>query len=79
MVDDRQLSKKHLNLFEPAVFYTESSEQPLEIVINNVTKNHIHGYISAAKYRAAELAAMTDSAPQPAAGGDNNTPQLRRR
>jgi len=80
MVDDRQLSKKHLNLYEPAVFYAETSEQPLELVINSVTKNHIHGYISAPKYRASELAAMTDgSVPQPAASGDSSSPQLRRR
>lgn len=80
MVDDRQLSKKHLNLYEPAVFYTETSDQPLEIVINSVTKNHIHGYISTPKYRASELAAMTgDGAPASAATSDVSMPQLRHR
>lgn len=80
MVDDRQLSKKHLNLYEPAVFYTENSEQPLEIVINSVSKNHIHGYISTPKYRASELAAMSsDAASVSAANTDNTSPQLHHR
>ena len=80
MVDDRQLSKKHLNLYEPAVFYTEGSEQPLELVINSVTKNHIHGYISTPRYRASELAAMSsDAAPTSLPNVDNNAPQLRHR
>ncbi|HWC18102.1 MAG TPA: hypothetical protein VG498_13865 [Terriglobales bacterium] len=75
MVDDRQLSKKHLNLYEPAVFYTDGSERPMEIVVNSVTKNHIHGYISTPKYRASELAAMTsDATPTSLPNNDNSTP-----
>jgi hypothetical protein len=57
LVDDRQLSKKHLNLYEPAIFYPAGDRQPVELVINGITKDHIHGYISAAKYNAAEIAA----------------------
>jgi hypothetical protein len=63
LVDDRQLSKKHLNLYEPVVFYPSEERQPVELVINSISKNHIHGYISAAKYRASELAAGSASAP----------------
>jgi hypothetical protein len=57
LVDDRQLSKKHLNLYEPAIFYPAGDRQPVELVIIGITKDHIHGYISAAKYNAAEIAA----------------------
>jgi DNA repair exonuclease SbcCD ATPase subunit len=57
LVDDRQLSKKHLNLYEPVVFYPSDERQPVELVINSINKNHIHGYISSAKYKAAELTA----------------------
>jgi hypothetical protein len=57
LVDDRELSKKHLNLYEPVVFYPSEERQPVELVINSITKNHIRGYISAAKYRASEVAA----------------------
>jgi hypothetical protein len=60
MVDDRQLTKKHLNLYEPAVFYP-SDERQVELVINSITKNHIHGYISAPKYRSSELAALASN------------------
>jgi hypothetical protein len=70
LVDDRQLSKKHLNLYEPAVFYPAGDRQPVELVINGITKDHIHGYISAAKYNAAEIAATagdsSDTAPNSA-------------
>lgn len=57
LVDDQQLSKKHLNLYEPAIFYPTGERQPVELVINGISKNHIHGYISAARYSAAEVAA----------------------
>jgi hypothetical protein len=40
------------------MFYTPDSPQAVEIVINEVSKDHIHGYVSAPKYRKSELAAM---------------------
>jgi outer membrane murein-binding lipoprotein Lpp len=58
LVDDRQISKKHLNLYEPAVFYL-GERQPVELIVNSITKDHIRGYISAPKYRASELASST--------------------
>jgi hypothetical protein len=56
-VEDAQVSQKHVNLFQPVMFYTSEQGRPVELVINNVSRNHIHGYISAPKYSAAELAA----------------------
>jgi hypothetical protein len=61
MVDDRSLTKKHVNLYEPAMFYVSDSDQPVQVVINSVTKNHIRGYISEAKYRPAQLTAMSQA------------------
>lgn len=58
MVDDRDLSQKHVNLYQPVMYYTPDSPQPVEVVINEVSKNHIHGYVSAPKYRKSELASM---------------------
>jgi len=80
MVEDAQLSKKHVNLFEPVVFYPSDQRQPVQLVINAIQKNHIHGYISAPKYTAAELAASS-SASQDAAGGkqDSENPGLKPR
>ncbi len=56
LVDDVQLNKKHVNLYEPVVFYAEDNGRPIELVINSITKNHIRGYVSAPKYSANELA-----------------------
>ena len=55
MVNDRNLSQKHVNLFQPVMFYMPDSPQPVEIVINDIGKDHIHGYVSSSKYRQSEL------------------------
>ena len=61
MVDDRDLVQKHVNLDQPVMFYMPDTEVPIQIVINEITKDHIHGYVSAPKYRKSELAAMDDA------------------
>ena len=61
MVNDRNLSQKHINLFQPVMFSTPDSPQPVEVVINDIGKDHIHGYVSAPKYRQSELASMSDA------------------
>jgi uncharacterized coiled-coil protein SlyX len=62
MVDDFKVSKKHVNVFEPVVFYTPESPSPVELVINSISKNHIHGYVSEPKYKASDLQAMAGGA-----------------
>jgi len=71
IVDDRSLTKKHVNLYEPAMFYTSDSDQPVQVVINSVTKNHIRGYISEPKYRPGQLTAMS----QAEAGQETDKPR----
>lgn len=61
MVDDFKVSKKHVNIDEPVVFYPGNEKMPVELVINSIGKNHIHGYVSEPKYRNADLQAMTNS------------------
>lgn len=56
IVDDRPLTEKHVNLYQPVTFYQPGLGQPIEVVINRISKNHIHGYVSAPKYNASELA-----------------------
>lgn len=68
MVDDRSLSQKHVNLYQPVMFYMPDSGQPVELVINSVTKDHIHGYVSAPRYRQSELASMSNANANPNAG-----------
>jgi hypothetical protein len=70
-LEDAQVSEKHVNLFQPVTFYTSEQGRPVELVINGITKNHIHGYISAPKYSAAELAANSSQA----ASGDGSAAQ----
>ncbi len=62
LVDDRNLSQKHVNLYQPLMFSTPDNPQPVEIVINDVSKNHIHGYVAASKYKQSELASMSSAA-----------------
>jgi len=62
LVDDRNLSQKHVNLFQPVMFSTPDNPQPVEIVINDINKDHIHGYVAASKYKQSELASMSTAA-----------------
>ena len=61
LVDDRNLSQKHVNLYQPVMFYTPDSPQAVELVINRISKDHIHGYVSMPKYRQSELASMSNA------------------
>ena len=70
LVDDSKVSKKHVNVYEPVMFYPDDEKAPVEIVINNITKNHIHGYVSAPRYRNEDLQAMANSG---ASGSDQTT------
>lgn len=68
LVNDVSVTQKHINLLQPTFFYAADSDQPVELVINSVTKDHIHGYVSAPKYRRSELTAANStgqSADQP--------------
>ena len=66
MVDDRNLTQKHVNLYQPVMFYQPDNGLPVEIVINEISKDHIHGYVSAPKYKQSELTAA--ATPDPDAG-----------
>jgi hypothetical protein len=75
-VDDAQLDKKHVNLFEPVTFLNTDSGQPVQLVINRITKDHIHGYVAEPKYKASELAASTGTTEAAAA---QSAPSARKR
>jgi len=61
IVEDRTLSQTHVNLYQPAMFYTLDSTQPADLVINNISKDHIHGYVSSPKFRQSELASIPNA------------------
>ncbi len=65
VVDDRNLSQKHVNLYQPVMYSTPDSPQPVEVVINDIGRDHIHGYVSAPKYRQSELASMSNPVSAP--------------
>jgi len=72
IVDDNQLTKKKVNLYEPVWIHTENESQPVQVVANRIDKDHIHGYVSAPKYKPSELA-TTALAP---VAGHSDTPPL---
>ena len=83
VVDDRNMTQKHVNLYQPVMFYTPDSPKPVEVVINSITKNHIHGYVSAPKYKSSELNAMANgqspASTTVATTNQNGDPTLRQR
>ncbi|MEK6397390.1 MAG: hypothetical protein V4734_04830 [Terriglobus sp.] len=47
--DDRNIEKKDKTLYEPIQFYSGKNPALFEIVVNNVAKNQISGYLSVPK------------------------------
>ena len=62
LVDDQKLQKKNVNLFEPVVIMTPERGQAVQLVVNQVGKNVVKGYISEPKFKAPQLAASAPSA-----------------
>jgi uncharacterized coiled-coil protein SlyX len=62
IVDDNKLTKKKVNLYEPIWIHTENDSQPVQVVVNRVEKDLVHGYVSAPKYKPSELAVNSTSA-----------------
>jgi hypothetical protein len=62
IVDDNKLTKKNVNLYEPIWIRTENEEQPVQVVVNRVEKDMVHGYVSAPKYKPSDLAAGSTGA-----------------
>jgi len=73
-VDDNELNKKKVNLYEPIWIHMESGGQPVQVVVNRIDKNLVHGYVSAPKYKQSELAALGSSATAPASGNAQPAP-----
>lgn len=60
IVEDQTVTQKHVNLYQPAMFFTPDSPQPAELVINSISKDRIHGYVSSPKYRQSQLASASN-------------------
>ena len=49
IADDKRIEKKDRNTNEPVQFYTTRARQPYELVVNEVRKNQVIGYLSTPK------------------------------
>ena len=49
MADDKRVEKKDKNLNEPVQFYVSKARQPYELVVNEVKKDQIVGYLATPK------------------------------
>jgi uncharacterized protein HemX len=49
IADDKRVEKKDRTLNEPIQFYTLSARQPYELVVNNIQKDRIVGYLATPK------------------------------
>lgn len=49
LVDDKQFQKNNRSVDEPIYFYTHEYQVPLEMVVNQVGKNKVSGYLSVPK------------------------------
>ncbi len=65
LMEDFQLTKKHVDLYEPVLFYPSDSKQPVQLVVNQIGKDQVHGYVSEPKYKPSELAGTTPGAAEP--------------
>jgi hypothetical protein len=61
LIEDRDVLQKHVNLFETVMFHTPDSPQPVGLVINRISKDHIHGYVSKPGFSQLELASMSNT------------------
>jgi hypothetical protein len=53
LADDRHVEKKDKTINEPVQLYVSGNMQPYEIVINQVTKDHVTGYLAPPKVKMA--------------------------
>ena len=73
MVDDKPVEKQHVNLFEPVWVTLSDSPQPIQLVVNQIDKNRIRGYVSEPRYKKSDLAGA------PAAPSTAQAPALKSR
>jgi len=74
VVNDNQLTKKNVNLYEPVWITGSDRGGQVQLVVNKIEKNKIHGYVSAPKY--SQSAGMTPVSDRTgtALGGENRNP-----
>jgi len=64
IIEDNEISKKHVNLYEPVWIRMTDRPQAVELVVNRIDKDRITGYLSEPKYKRSELASTSEKAPE---------------
>jgi hypothetical protein len=68
VVDDRPVEKQHVNLLEPVWITLSDLPQPIQLVVNQIDKNRVRGYISEPRYKNADLGGAPPPVPAQAPG-----------
>lgn len=55
IVDDQRIEKKHVNLYEPLWISVPGEHEPVQVVVNSISKNNVKGYLSESKYKKSEV------------------------
>ncbi len=76
-VGDQRLEKKHINLYEPVWINLAGRTQPVELVVNEIGKNEVKGYVSEPKYTSSQTAAT--GASSTSAQASASSPSLKTR
>lgn len=63
LIDDQKLQKNNVNMLEPVVVMTPDRGQTLQLVVNQVGKDTVKGYISEPKFKAPQMASSTSPTP----------------
>jgi cell division septation protein DedD len=63
LVDDHELWKRKVDLYEPIWLHQSGLLQPVQVVVNEINKDHIHGYVSAPRCRESELTSSNNVQP----------------
>src|SRR5215472_3924946 len=75
IVDDTQLTKKGVNVYEPIWIHRADDPLPIQIIINKIERDHVHGYVSSPKYRQSELTSVSYSSPANSGASANSDGQ----
>ncbi len=74
IADDKSIEKKDRNVDEPMQFYVQGVRNPYELVVMEVTKNGVNGYLSTPKQTGSAAPAGASGASAPSAAAPASTP-----
>jgi hypothetical protein len=63
IVDQVKLEKKNVNLYEPVYLTLDNWSQPVVLVVNQIAKNEVRGYVRLPKYKKSDL--LSDASVRP--------------